>query len=275
MCNLAGMIKFVSVLGLVCLFTSCSLNSKNSSPTEVVEEEIVGLALQDDTLDYEKMAPYLLGKFDQSRDSNFVRLKNEHTAGSGRGAYLQIEAYEAFIQMRNAAQKEGISLIIKSATRNFNYQKGIWERKWNGQTAVAGKNLARDVKNPYERALLILRYSSMPGTSRHHWGTDMDLNAFTNDYFESGQGLKEYEWLVAHAHEYGFCQPYTAKGSERPHGYEEEKWHWSYLPLAVPALAAYKALITADSIKGFEGALVADSLRVIQRYVLGVNEACK
>ena len=271
------MIRFVSILALFCLFASCNLNFTNRSPSEISEDDLVEeVILEDENLfDYEKMIPYLLGKFDQTRDTNFARLRNEHAAGSGRGAYLQKEAYEAFIQMHDAAKKEGITLIIKSATRNFNYQKGIWERKWNGQTPVAGKNLAREVKDPFERALLILRYSSMPGTSRHHWGTDIDLNAFTNDYFEKGQGLKEYEWLLAHAPEYGFCQPYTAKGSDRPHGYEEEKWHWSYLPLSIAALESYQALITSDSIKGFEGAEVADSLRVIQRYVLGINKACK
>ena len=82
-----------------------------------------------------------------------------------------------------------------------------------------------EVPEPVERARMILTYSSMPGTSRHHWGTDMDLNKDNNGYFATGEGLKVYEWLQAHAHEYGFCQPYTPKGPNRPEGYNEEKWH--------------------------------------------------
>jgi len=70
------------------------------------------------------------------------------------------------------------------------------------------------------------------GTSRHHWGTDIDLNSFNNKYFESGKGKKIYDWLTSNASSFGFCQPYTPKGDHRPHGYNEEKWHWSYQPVS-------------------------------------------
>ncbi|MEO0474169.1 MAG: M15 family metallopeptidase [Bacteroidota bacterium] len=218
---------------------------------------------------------YLLGTFDPAKDSLFVRIQDQHSAGSGRGAFLHQEAYEAFVRMHDAAKADGISLIIKSATRNFYRQKAIWEAKWTGARRVGGKNLAQSVADPAERAKTILRYSSMPGTSRHHWGTDMDLNAFENDYFKSGRGLAEYEWLVAHAAEFGFGQPYTAKGPERPNGYEEERWHWSYLPVAKSYLAAYRADISPAMIKGFKGAEVAESLDVIQNYVFGIHPNCK
>ena len=36
----------------------------------------------------------------------------------------------------------------------------------------------------------IMKYSSMPSTSRHHWGTDIDLNSLENSYFEKGEGKK-------------------------------------------------------------------------------------
>lgn len=218
---------------------------------------------------------YLLGRFEPGEDSQFAMIADAHSAGSGRGAYLHGEAYAAFVEMYQAAKAEGITLTILSATRNFARQKQIWEAKWNGQRKVSGKNLATAVPDPQERALLILRYSSMPGTSRHHWGTDMDLNAFENDYFETGQGKKEYDWLVAHAADFGFCQPYTEKGNARPHGYEEERWHWSYMPLAKPYLAAYQQQISPEMITGFAGAEVAAPLSVIERYVAGVSEACK
>ena len=49
----------------------------------------------------------------------------------------------------------------------------------------------------------------MPSTSRHHWGTDIDLNSLNNSYFSSGKGLKEYDWLTTNANHYGFYQVYT------------------------------------------------------------------
>lgn len=216
---------------------------------------------------------YLLGKFDQSKAPDFVRMNDAHTGGSARGAYLQKEAYEAFVSMYEAAKAEGVSLTILSATRNFDYQKGIWERKWTGATQVGGKNLARAVPDPEERARTILKYSSMPGTSRHHWGTDIDLNAFENSYFATGKGLIEYTWLQQNASKFGFCQPYTAKGEARPNGYEEELWHWSYMPIAGKYLAAYGHQVSHDMIAGFKGSEVAAGLNVIENYVFGV--ACK
>ena len=218
---------------------------------------------------------YLLGQFDPAKDTNFVRLKDQHTAGSGRGAYLHKETYTAFEAMFDSAQKDGISLIIKSATRNFYRQKQIWEGKWTGSIPVGGKNLSLTIPDPSKRAKHILLYSSMPGTSRHHWGTDMDLNDFNNSYFSKGKGKKEYDWLVANGPKFGFCQPYTEKGEARPNGYEEEKWHWSYMPLAKIYLANYRDSISIDMIEGFKGSKVAESLDVIENYVFGINEVCK
>lgn len=217
---------------------------------------------------------FLTGKFDPAAHPRFVRLQAPAAGGSAVGAYLQAECLAAFERMRTDAAKEGVKLVILSATRNFARQQTIWEAKWTGARQVNGGNLSLTVPDPRKRALTILRYSSMPGTSRHHWGTDMDLNAFDNAYFASGTGLKVYQWLQAHAAEYGFCQPYTAKGPDRPDGYEEEKWHWSYEPLSRPYLVAYAAKVQPADIQGFAGAEVAADIEVIKKYVFGVNTAC-
>lgn len=211
---------------------------------------------------------YLLGKFDPTTHQQFVRLNDQHTQGSAKGAYLRKETYEAFIKMCDAARKDGVTLVIISATRNFESQKRIWENKWEGRTLVEGKNLTT-IKDKKERARLILLYSSMPSTSRHHWGTDMDLNALENSFFESGEGLKIYQWLATHAAQFGFCQPYTSKVEGRT-GYEEEKWHWSYLPLSGQFLNDYASSVTYNDIKGFAGSEVASPLAVIRNYVKGV-----
>ena len=114
----------------------------------------------------------------------------------------------------------------------------------------------------------------MPGSSRHHWGTDIDINALENSYFESGRGLKEYEWLKKHAADFGFCQPYSPKGPERPEGYNEEKWHWSYLPLARPLTQQAKLRLNNEALKGFRGAEAASGVSIVDNYVLGINKAC-
>jgi LAS superfamily LD-carboxypeptidase LdcB len=169
---------------------------------------------------------------------------------------------------------DSVTLVIRSATRNFDYQKTIWEKKWLGETPLEGNEVASNISAPTERAKAILRYSSMPGTSRHHWGTDIDLNAFNNSYFAHGEGQRIYVWLREHAPSFGFCQPYTAKGEHRPEGYEEEKWHWSFLPLSKSLLEEARQSLTNQMITGFLGSEVAPTINVVQNYVLGIDSSC-
>ncbi|MEL6135712.1 MAG: M15 family metallopeptidase, partial [Bacteroidota bacterium] len=243
------------------------------------EEETPVLAVQAPTQD--TLVPmdtvdkkYLLGLFDPNKDTNFVSMDPLHCAGSARNQKIHKETYAAFIKMYEAAKADGVNLVIKSATRNFFYQRQIWEAKWTGARKVGGQNLSLTIPDPEARARKILRYSSMPGTSRHHWGTDFDLNAFENSYFESGKGLKEFQWLEAHAASFGFCRPYTAKGDRRQTGYEEEKWHWSYMPLSKKYQESYRTLVSKEDIKDFKGSEAAQAFDAIEEYVFGIDPAC-
>ncbi len=206
---------------------------------------------------------YLLGRFDPTSNPNFIAVGKPYS--DRPGMMLRKEALEAFKKMFAAAKKEGVVFNIISSTRTFAQQKAIWEGKWT--------RFAKDASAPKDRALKILEYSSMPGSSRHHWGTDMDLNDLNNAAFEpGGKHEKAYTWLVAHAHEYGFGQPYTAG---RPTGYHEEKWHWSYLPLSRDFLAAYRQRLSEKDIQGFQGAEMATEIGIVKNYVLGIATACK
>jgi LAS superfamily LD-carboxypeptidase LdcB len=215
---------------------------------------------------------YVVGQFEPGQDSNFVRIEAQYT--NKTNIYLHKETYSAFLRMYEAAKKDSITLRILSATRNFNSQKSIWEAKWTGQRKLSDGTNAAEIADKSQRALRILEYSSMPGTSRHHWGTDIDLNSLNNAFFEKEEGLRIYKWLTTHASTYGFCQPYSPKGANRPNGYNEEKWHWSYLPLAKRYLKAAKDSLKDSDISGFEGAEVAPILQVVKNYILGINEAC-
>lgn len=221
----------------------------------------------------DKLRSYLSGKFEPKDDTLFVLVPKAYS-GKAEDQYLRKETMEGFKKMADAAKKEGITLKIVSATRNFYAQKAIWEAKWNG-TREDWKDVATKYPAAIDRAKAILRYSSMPGTSRHHWGTDIDINSVEPSYFANGNGKKIYVWLLKNAGTYGFCQPYTAKGTARPNGYEEEKWHWSYMPLSKDFLAKYPATVSYNDIKGFDGDESAEMLKVIDNYVKGVNQDCK
>ena len=149
------------------------------------------------------------------------------------------------------------------ATRNFNYQKGIWEKKW--------ADLSKKITHPTARAKNILQFSAMPGSSRHHWGTDIDFDNLSNDYFEKGAGKKIFDWMKKNAPLYGFCQPYTAG---RPAGYNEEKWHWTYTPLSKELTEFAQKNLKNEQITGFNGAETAVKIDIVKNYVLGINRNC-
>lgn len=198
----------------------------------------------------------LLGKFNPSENTHFTRIDNSHTDKTD--IYLQTEVYNAYKQMRQAALTDGITLTIVSATRTFNSQLAIWNRKWNRTEGSDSLRVRR-----------IMRYSSMPGTSRHHWGTDIDFISVETDYWTHGSGLKAYKWLVANAPKYGFYQPYTANPGRT--GYAEERWHWSYYPIADRYTQAYQYTITDADINGFPGAGLIRHLNIVQSHVLGID----
>ena len=162
--------------------------------------------------------------------------------------------------MYSDALEDSVKLKVVSGTRNFDEQKAIWERKWENY-----KNLS-----PKERAKKILRYSSMPSSSRHHWGTDIDLNNFENSYFEYGEGLRIYKWLKENANNYGFYQVYT-DAPDRIRGYNLERWHWSYMPLSCHYLGFYNKNVNIKDITGFKGSNLAKELLIIRKYVNGVD----
>ena len=216
---------------------------------------------------------YVMGQFDPTERADFVRMAPPFA--EDESMYLRKDTYTAFQKMHTAALLDSVQLTIRSATRNFDRQKQIWEAKWTGKRKIeGGKDATQAWPEPLPRALTILKWSSMPGTSRHHWGTDIDLNAFENEYFESGRGKREYDWLVAHAGDFGFCQVYSAKGKHRPNGYNEEKWHWSYIPVA-HQLTNYARQHLRDSlIAGFEGAVTAREVGMVEKFVLGIAPEC-
>ena len=216
---------------------------------------------------------WLLGKINYKKNPNFVVVRSLHASRSG--LYLHKGTYAAFQKMYNAAQKSGISLNIISAARSFKAQKAIWEAKWNGRRRVNGLHLNKKFPNKLQRARIILKYSSMPQTSRHHWGSEIDLNSLENSYFKKGYGLKVYNWLKKNARHFGFCQVYSAKDKNRPHGYEEERWHWSYLKLARKLHKMYRKKITHRDIQNFSGAKLAKKLKIIPHYVNGINPRCR
>lgn len=215
----------------------------------------------------------LLGQFTPETHPSFSEITSSMDA---EPMFLRDEAAEAWHRMVKAAEPDGIELKAVSATRSFNRQKQIWERKWTGETRV--NQIKPDefaAFSPFQKATAIMKYSAMPGTSRHHWGTDLDINSVEPEYFETPQGKNVFIWLKVNAGRFGFGMPYSPRSEGRLLGYEEEKWHWSFLPQSREVMHRYLSLVSYEDITGFLGSETAKPLHVISNYVLAISHSCR
>ena len=216
-------------------------------------------------------------------DTHVVRLDSMDTGNSSGNMYLHPSVAVAFLSLQKAASTAGVDCQIMSSFRSFERQLHIWNRKWRGELAVLNDQQEPiDIAelNNIEKCHAILRWSALPGASRHHWGTDIDiydqraiLNAnhklklVPSEYYDNGVCAYLFEWLTEHAHDFGFTQPYAIDTG----GVGVEPWHLSYAPIAKPLLqqypqeALYAKLQTSD-IEG-KNTILAQFVTILQRYV--------
>ncbi len=142
--------------------------------------------------------------------SDLVKIDDQHLITAKRGQTLKLrkDVYDKAKEMIDAGKNDGVNILILSAYRNYNYQLGIWEDKKTTDTFEHRKSV-----------------SAIPGTSQHHWGTDIDFNSVYLSFKDSD----EFKWLQTHASNYGFVLEYP---ESNPEGYDYEPWHWTYKPLS-------------------------------------------
>jgi LAS superfamily LD-carboxypeptidase LdcB len=171
---------------------------------------------------------------------------DSHIEYRGGGTGLQSRCWEALDELQGAAKTAGFDLQVASGFRSFERQLQIWNGKVVGERAVhddEGRCLDLELLDPLEKIQAILRYSALPGASRHHWGTDLDVfdaAAVPADYTlqlspaevaPDGVFARFHDWLDQRIHNgeaRGFLRPYDRdRGGVAP-----ERWHLSYAPLA-------------------------------------------
>lgn len=153
---------------------------------------------------------------------------------------LEKETYQAFRKMRAAALKEAVNIKIVSGYRSFNIQKNIWNRKYD--------NFISQGLSPQRVVDKIVEYSTLPGTSRHHWGTDIDIIdgsvkipksiLIERNYHENGIYAKLMRWMDTNSEKFGFYLVYTNKENRK--GFKYEPWHYTYKPIATKMLFQFK-----------------------------------
>lgn len=167
----------------------------------------------------------------------------------GENFKLRKEACDAFLNMKAEALKSGISLKVVSSYRDYKHQNMIWERKYKRYRSQ-GLTHETTIKK-------IMEYSTIPGTSRHHWGTELDIvdanvkqpkNVLNPLNFEDTACFGRFkQWMDTHSKDFGFYLVYTNETNRK--GFKYEPWHYSYKPLSQPYLSEYRQLDISEIIK--------------------------
>ena len=173
-------------------------------------------------------------------------LSEQHIAPINAYIQLHRDVHQPWQAICAAAQLAGFELSVASGYRSFARQQRIWNRKLSGQTPVynsQGQVVDVLAFAPLARLHLVLRWSAIPGASRHHWGSDMDIydqSAVADDYVlqlvpEEYQGNGPFapmmQWLreyLGDRPELGFFFPYQDDHG----GVAPEPWHLSFAPVA-------------------------------------------
>ncbi len=183
---------------------------------------------------------------------------------TGPWGLLDKNTASAFQRLRRRAAASGFDLRVASGFRDYQRQWHIVNSKLLGVRTVRherGHMLQRRDFSDEQWLHAVLRFSALPGTSRHHWGTDLDVydGATVDADYQLALTPAEYapegpfgpltDWLserIAADDAEGFFRPYE----DDMGGVAPEPWHISYRPSTANLRAALRPELLADLWRG-------------------------
>ena len=196
----------------------------------------------------------------------------------GNGFNLRKETADSLAKLITEAKKNGFSPYVASSYRNYDHQKRIWDNKYV-------KFTQQQKLSPSQAIQKIILYSTIPGTSRHHWGTDFDIidaakgivdNPLNEKHFNKNGVYHNFKlWMNENAESFGFYEVYTNDKNRK--GFNYEPWHFSYLTTSCEMLREYInrniiSQIQSSNIKGSEY-LTADFLnKYYSENIMDINK---
>jgi D-alanyl-D-alanine carboxypeptidase len=141
-----------------------------------------------------------------------TELEIAHISASAREHLLVPEAARQWRALRQAADDEGVTILVISGFRSFDRQVELIRAKLN-----RGEQLDE-----------ILAVMAPPGCSEHHSGRAVDVGTpGCEPLSETFEDTDAFQWLARRADEFDFRLSYP-RGN--PAGFQYEPWHWCYQP---------------------------------------------
>ena len=154
-------------------------------------------------------------------------------------------------KLRKELKKYGFEMFVLSGHRNHLDQLRIWNEKVEGKRPIlSADGLTLDTNKLSDEDIVksICRWSAIPGASRHHWGTDIDVickkstptgydvKLTADEVCDDGIFGKfhlKLDELLESGHP--FFRPYAKDNG----GVLPERWHLSFYPIAQELMSKY------------------------------------
>ncbi len=213
----------IGVILIILLVTNKQVNKINNvlKPQKVVEQNENIITYPSDAYTNGVLDPLKLNQENALNiGENTVLVNKKYTLNSDYvpklgevdGFYLDIRCINDYLEMKDNAKNDGVSLNIGSAYRSYNEQDVIFKSYLQ--------------KDPYD---LVITYSAYPGTSEHQTGLAIDFIEDSNcDYTKCFENTTSGKWLANNSYKYGFILRY-GNGKEGVTGYMYEPWHFRYV----------------------------------------------
>ncbi|WP_117235347.1 M15 family metallopeptidase [Vibrio maerlii] len=173
--------------------------------------------------------------------------------------FVHQDVTQDLLSLKKSATQAGFDLCIASGFREFSRQAAIWNAKYDGERPILdnqGKPVDPDTLTDEDKVLAIMRWSALPGASRHHWGTDFDLYARDRLPDNTTLQLEPWEYLTGHQAEFytwlreaapmhGFYFPYDQDRG----GVAVEPWHLSHKQTATIAMTQLSLSVLAKELE--------------------------
>lgn len=127
----------------------------------------------------------------------------------GRMQRLAPVAARQWLAMVEAAAADGVTLLIVSGFRSYEYQAALIRKKIDVGQSITD----------------ILEVNAAPGHSEHHTGLAVDIaTPGSRPLTEEFEDSEAFRWLGANAARFGFSMSYPR---DNPWGIVYEPWHWA------------------------------------------------
>lgn len=198
----------------------------------------------------------------------------------------------AFLKLKKLANKEiGAKIEVISSHRTFEKQLQIWNNKASGNKDLFDLNEKKINTHSFSKLELmkaILLWSAIPGGSRHHWGTDLDIfdanqieasqvQLLNSECLPGGPCADLHLWLdekIKQNQAFGFFRPYDTPRNNT--GVGMEKWHISFSKLSDNYLSAYTHDIFIQNIKTadilLKDEILEHSQLIYENYILNIDK---